>query len=128
MITGNLTVNTGADNDWVYVANASIGGNVSINTGAGADSAQIENVVGTIGGAIDIQLYSSLAEKDADIAWLYHVYANGNINIRGGDGADLLHLDTVTSFKDFNLDAGAGDDKLIVNDVIRGGRFLRRTG
>ena len=65
-ITGNLTVNTGADNDWVFVANTPIGGNVSINTGAGADTAELKNMTGTIGGSVDIQLYSSLAEKDAD--------------------------------------------------------------
>jgi hypothetical protein len=127
-ITGNLTVNTGADDDWVYVANTSIGGNVSINTGAGADTAQLENMLGTIGGSIDIQLYSSLAEKDADCAWLDHVYAYGNINARGGDGADLLHLDNVTSYKDFNLDAGAGDDKLEVNDVCAVDNFFAQLG
>ena len=80
-ITGNLTVNTGADDDWVYIANTPIGGNVSINTGAGADTAELQNLPGTIGGSVDIQLYSSLAEKDADVAWLDHVYAYGNINV-----------------------------------------------
>ena len=127
-ITGNLTVNTGADDDWVYIANTPIGGNVSINTGAGADTAQLQNLPGTIGGSVDIQLYSSLAEKDADVAWLDHVYAYGNINVRGGDGADLLHLDNVTSYKDFNLDAGAGDDKLEVNDVCAVDNFFAQLG
>jgi hypothetical protein len=127
-IAGNLTVNTGAGDDWVYVANTSIGGNVSINTGSGADTAQLENMVGTIGGNVDIQLYSSLAEKDADCAWLDHVYAYGNINARGGDGADLLHLDNVTSYKDFNLDAGAGDDKLEINTVCAVDDFFAQMG
>jgi hypothetical protein len=127
-ITGNLTVNTGADSDWVFIANTPIGGNVSINTGAGADTAQLKNMPGLIGGSVDIQLYSSLAEKDADVAWLDHVYANGNINVRAGDGADLLHLDNVTSYKDFNLDAGAGDDRLEANDVCAVDNFFASLG
>jgi hypothetical protein len=127
-ITGNLTVNTGADSDWVFISNTPIGGNVSINTGAGADTAQLQNMPGLIGGTVDIQLYSSLAEKDADVAWLDHVYANGNINVRAGDGADLLHLDNVTSYKDFNLDAGAGDDKLEINDVCAVDNFFAKLG
>ena len=124
-ITGNLTVKTGADDDWVFVANTPIGGNVSINTGAGVDTAQLKNLPGIIGGAVDIQLYSSQAEKDADVAWLDHVYVNGNINVRAGDGADLVHLDNVTSYKDFNLDAGAGDDRLEAIDVLRCRQLLR---
>jgi hypothetical protein len=127
-ITGNLTVNTGANADWVYVASSSIGGNVSINTGSGADTFELKNTVGTIGGSVDVQLYSSLAEKDADVAWFDHAYAYGNINARGGDGADLLHLDNVTSYKDFNLDAGAGDDKLEVNDVCAVDNFFAQLG
>jgi hypothetical protein len=127
-INGNLTVNTGVGNDWVYIANTPITGNVSINTGAGADTAQLQNMVGTIGGSVDIQLYSSLAEKDADVAWLDHVAAYGNINVRGGDGADLIHLDHVTSYKDFNLDAGAGDDKLEINYACAVDNFFAKLG
>jgi hypothetical protein len=127
-IKGSLTVNTGADNDYVYVANTPIGGNVSINPGAGADTVELANLPGTVGGAIDIQLYSSLAEKDADCAWLDHVDANGNINVRAGDGADLIHLNSVTSYKDFNLDAGAGDDKVEVNDVCAVDNFFANLG
>jgi hypothetical protein len=127
-INGSLTVNTGGDSDWVYIANTPITGNVTINTGVGADTAQLQNLPGTVGGAIDIQLYSSLAEKDADVAWLDHVYANGNINVRGGDGADLIHLDNVTSYKDFNLDVGAGDDKVEINDVCAVDNFFANLG
>ena len=127
-INGNLTVNTGVGNDWVYIANTPITGNVSINTGAGADTAQLENMVGTIGGSVDIQLYSSLAEKDADVAWLDHVAAYGNINVRGGDGADTIHLDHVTTYKDFNLDAGAGDDKLQINYACAVDNFFANLG
>jgi hypothetical protein len=117
-IKGSLTVNTGADDDYVYIANTPIGGNVSINTGAGADTADLESLPGTVGGSIDIQLYNSLTEKDADCAWLSHVYANGNINVRAGDGADLIHLDNVTSYKDFNFaNLGDGNDNLAVNDL-----------
>ena len=116
-ITGSLTVNTGDGNDWVYIANTPIGGNATINTGAGADTAQLKNLPGLIGGAVDIQLYTSLSEKDGDVAWLERVYANGNINIRGGDGDDILHLDNVTAYQDFNLDAGAGNDRLEADDV-----------
>ena len=127
-INGNLTVNTGVGSDWVYIANTPITGNVSINTGAGADTAQLQNMVGTIGGSVDIQLYSSLAEKDADVAWLDHVAANGNINVRAGDGADIIHLDHVTSYKDFNLDAGAGDDKLEINYACAVDNFFAKLG
>lgn len=127
-ITGNLTVNTGADADWVYVANASIGGNVSVNTGSGADTFELKNTVGIIGGSVDVQLYSSLAEKDADVAWFDHAYSYGNINVRGGDGADLLHLESTTSYKTFNLDAGAGDDKLEMNDVCAVDSFFAQLG
>ncbi len=127
-ITGNLTVNTGADADWVYVANTSIGGNVSVNTGSGADTFELKNTVGIVGGSVDVQLYSSLAEKDADTAWFDHAYAYGNINVRGGDGADLLHLESVTSYKDFNLDAGAGDDKLEMSDVCAVDNFFTQMG
>jgi hypothetical protein len=127
-INGNLTVNTGVGSDWVYIANTPITGNVSINTGAGADTAQLQNIVGTIGGSVDIQLYSSLAEKDADVAWLDHVAAYGNINVRGGDGADIIHLDHVTTYKDFNLDAGAGDDKLEINYACAVDNFFAKLG
>jgi hypothetical protein len=127
-ITGNLTVNTGADNDWVFIANTPIGGNVSINTGAGADTAEIKNSPSIIGGSVDIQLYSSLAEKDADCAWLENVSAYGNINVRAGDGADLLHLNGVTSYKDFNLDAGAGDDKVELNYICAVDNFFANLG
>lgn len=127
-ITGNLTINTGVGNDYVYLTNTPIGGNVSINTGAGADTVTLENEPGIIGGSVDIQLYSSLSEKDADVAWLDHVYANGNINVRGGDGADLLHLDSVTSYKDFNLDAGAGDDTMQLNNVCAVDNFFANLG
>lgn len=127
-ITGNLTVNTGAGDDWVFISNTPIGGNVSINTGSGADTAQLQDMPGLIGGSIDIQLYSSLGEKDADCAWLDHVYANGNINVRAGDGADIIHLDNVTSYKDFNLDAGAGNDSLSVNDVCAVDDFFASLG
>jgi hypothetical protein len=127
-ITGNLTVNTGADNDWVFIAATPIGGNVSINTGAGADTAELKNMSGIIGGSVDIQLYSSLAEKDADCAWLENVAAYGNINVRAGDGADLLHLNGVTSYKDFNLDAGAGDDKMELDYICAVDNFFAKLG
>jgi hypothetical protein len=132
-IRGSLTVNTGRDNDWVYVANAKIGDgigldNITINTGAGADTAELKNLQGTLNGAIDIQLFSSLLELDADVAWLDHVYANGNIGIRGGGGNDLLHLDNVTSYKDVNLDAGAGDDKVEVNYLVAVNNFFASLG
>jgi hypothetical protein len=127
-INGNLTVNTGADSDWVFISNTPITGNVSINAGSGADTAELKDMPGIIGGSVDIQLYSSLAEKDADVAWLDHVYANGNINVRGGDGADLLHLDNVTSYKDFNLDAGAGDDRMEINNVCAVDNFFAKLG
>jgi hypothetical protein len=132
-IRGSLTINTGADDDWVYIANAKIGDgvgidNITINTGAGADTAELKNLHGQINGAIDIQTFSSLNENDADCAWLENVTALGNIGVRTGGGQDLIHLDHVTSFKDINLDAGVGDDAIEINYAVAVDNFFANLG
>jgi hypothetical protein len=132
-VRGSLTVNTGADNDWIYIANAQIGDgigtdNVTINSGAGADSVQLKNLPGTINGTIDVQTYSSLSETDADVAWFEHTYAAGNINVRTGGGNDLIHFDNLTSYKDINLDFGTGDDTGEIKQVLAVDNFFANLG
>jgi hypothetical protein len=132
-IRGSLTVNTGADNDWVFIANAKIGDNVgtdnvTINTGAGADTVQLKNLPGTINGAIDVTTYSSLSETDADVAWFEHVYASGYITARTGGGNDIIHLDNVTSYRDINLDFGTGDDTGEIKQVLAVDNFFANLG
>ena len=132
-IRGSLTINTGADNDWVYVANATIGDglgldNVTINSGSGADSVELKNVPNWINGSIDIQTYSSLSETDADVAWLENVYANGNIGVRTGGGNDLIHFDHVDTYHEMNLDAGTGDDTVELNYALAIDKFMANLG
>jgi hypothetical protein len=132
-IRGSLTVNTGRDNDWVYVANADIGDdvgvdNVTINTGAGADTVHLKNLQGLINGTIDVQTYGSLSETDADVAWFEFVYASGNIGVRTGGGNDRIYLDNVTAWHDMNLDAGAGDDTAELNYALAIDNFMANLG
>ena len=132
-IRGSLVVNTGADNDWVFIANATIGDNVgtdniTVNSGAGADTVTLKNLPGTINGAIDITTYSSLSEADADTVWLEHVYARDYMTARTGGGADLIHFDNVTSYRDINLDFGTGDDRGEINQVLAVDNFFANLG
>ncbi len=127
-IKGSVTVNTGADNDQVGMVGSSIAGNVSINTGAGADNVYLQNLTGTVGGAVDIQTFSSLAEKDADNVSLISDNVFGNINVRTGDGSDFFLIYNVTSHRDFNLDAGAGGDSLQLINVAALDNFFANLG
>ena len=132
-IRGSLVVNTGADNDWVYIANATIGDNVgtdniTVNSGAGADTVTLKNLPGTINGAIDITTYSSLSEADADTVWLERVYARDYMTARTGGGADLIHLDNVTSYRNINLDFGTGVDRGEINQTLACDSFFANLG
>jgi hypothetical protein len=132
-IRGSLSVSTGADADWIYIAGTQIGDgvgtdNITINSGAGADTVQLKNLPGTINGTIDVQTFSSLGETDADVAWFEHTYAYGNINVRTGGGNDLIHFDNLTSYKDINLDFGAGDDTGEIKQVLAVDNFFANLG
>jgi hypothetical protein len=126
-IRGSLTVNTGIDDDWVFVANGSIGNNITVNTGAGVDEVDVKFLTGQLAGAIDIQTFVS-GEKDLDAVVLDQVTALGNISIRTGDGGDDIELHQVTSFKKLSLDAGAGDDTVKLDYVIAVDNFMASLG
>jgi hypothetical protein len=133
-IRGSLTINTGADNDWIDVRNATIGDgvgvdNVTINSGTGADVVQLYEV-NVDNGNIDIQTFDSPLEADADNVWLQDVHAIGGIGIRTGGGNDAIHLDHVLSGSqgDLNLDAGAGDDTVELNYIEAVNNFMAKLG
>ncbi|HEY2838321.1 MAG TPA: hypothetical protein VGJ26_04185, partial [Pirellulales bacterium] len=115
---GAVTINTGADEDWVYMSGLTMtAGDLSINTGSGPDTAEIENLTSILPGAVNIQTYSSLSENDADTVWFDGVYAYGNMNVKTGGGNDLIHLSNTTTWKDLNVDAGAGNDEFDIDHV-----------
>lgn len=112
---GKTNISTGADEDWVFIANSRLGDqvgadDVTINTGAGKDTAQLKNLQGITNGKFDIQLYSNINEADDDVAWLDNAYAYGNINIRAGAGNDTVHMYNSTAYQDINIDTGLGND------------------
>jgi hypothetical protein len=114
-IRGSLTVNTGADNDWVFLGNADIGDdvgidNVTINAGAGSDAVTLKNLHGIINGSIDIQTFDSLSEVDTDVVVLEKTFAKFNVGIRTGGGDDQLFLNNVTAYQDMTFNMGAGND------------------
>jgi hypothetical protein len=116
--TGNMTINTGRDHDWVSMGintstgNLDIGGDLVINSGAGADTINIFTRQQHGAHNINIQAYSSLAEADADQIWLSNEVADNDIVVRAGGGNDLVHLNNCTAFHDINLNAGAGNDTM----------------
>jgi hypothetical protein len=119
-IRGSLTVNTGAENDWVFISNADIGDdvgidNVKINSGAGPDTVHLKNLRGLINGSIDIQTFDAFSEMDKDIVAIEKTFAKFNVGIRTGGGNDEIYLNNVTAYQDMNLDAGAGDDKVEIS-------------
>ena len=61
---------------------------MSINTGSGADTAELRTWWARLAAASTSSCTARRAEKVADVAWFDHAYAYGNINVRGGDGAD----------------------------------------
>jgi hypothetical protein len=122
--TGNMTINTGRDHDWISMGQQvpwnelNIAGNLSINSGAGADTVNLLTTQEHGSAKIDIQTYKSLIETDADHVWLSNAVSNGDINVRTGGGDDSIHLDLCTAFHDINLNAGAGNDTMdLIQDL-----------
>src|SRR5262245_61910722 len=119
--TGNMTITTGRDHDWISVGQdvpwneLNIGGNLSINSGAGADTVNMLTTQHHGAAKIDIQTYAK-TEADADSVWLSNAISNGDLNVRTGAGDDSIHLNDCTAFHDLNLSAGAGNDTM---DLIR---------
>jgi hypothetical protein len=119
-IRGSLTVNTGADVDWVFIANADIGDdvgvdNIKVNSGAGSDAVQLKNLRGLTNGSFDIQTFDALSETDKDVVAIQTAFAAFNINVRTGGGNDELYLDNVGAHQDMTLDLAAGDDKVEIS-------------
>ncbi len=114
--TGNMTITTGRDHDWISMGsniptgNLDIGGDLVINSGAGADTINIFTRQQHGAHNVNIQAYSSLAETDADQVWLSNEVADNDILVRTGSGNDLVHLNNCTAFHDLNINAGAGND------------------
>ena len=135
---GNVTVNTGVGNDWVFIGNSYIGDglgadNLTINTGAGSDTASIKGT--TLLGNLRIQTYANVNENDADMVWmdsafdssfnLRPTYVTGETAIYTGGGADFLMLgDSNDSYftdigfmtnGNFQAYLGAGDDTVDIS-------------
>lgn len=130
---GSMSIRTGNGEDWAYVANSQIGDgagldSLTINTGSGADTAHVKNLPTSLSGQIRIQTYASLAETDADVAWLEGAYADGDIDVFTGGGNDLIHVDNSSTLHDLNFDAGAGDDAAEITHVVAADRLMAHLG
>lgn len=115
--TGNMTITTGRDHDWISMGTntpsgeLNIAGNLAINSGTGADTVNMFTNQKHGFGKIDIQTYAKISETDADSVWLSNAISNGDLNVRTGLGDDSIHLNNCTAFHDMNINAGAGNDK-----------------
>ena len=122
--TGNMTITTGRDHDWISMgqdvpwSELNIGGTLSVNSGAGADTVNMLTTQEHGAGKIDIQTYTKLNEADADNVWLSNAVSNSDLNVRTGAGDDSIHLNNCTAFHDLNLNAGAGNDTMdLIQDL-----------
>jgi hypothetical protein len=130
---GNVTINTGAGNDWVYVTGAAIGtptsvGNLVINTGAGEDGVDVESLGSFLHGSIDIQTYASLSETDFDRVQVYDVAMANDLRVRTGGGNDDLLFNVVSAYDDIDIDTGAGNDKAKFDHVNALDDLMARMG
>jgi hypothetical protein len=112
---GNMNINTGAGEDWVYVTGADIGtmtnrASLTINSGAGADEVDVESLSNVLYGDLDIQTYATVTETDADLVNLEDVTMTGDLRIRLGGGDDNLLATIVSAYDDIDINTGAGKD------------------
>jgi hypothetical protein len=121
--TGNMTITTGRDHDWISMGQdvpwneLNIGGTLSVNSGAGADTVNMLTTEEHAAAKIDIQTYTK-ADADADSVWLSNAVSNGDLNVRTGGGDDSIHLNNCTAYHDLNLNAGTGNDTMdLIQDL-----------
>jgi hypothetical protein len=120
---GSVSIDTGADDDWVFISNAHIGDgagvdNLYVNLGAGADSMTLKNspLLGDLGGSVDVQTYGLENEVDDDVVWLENVVMKNDLAVRTGAGKDTIHLGKTTVYDDVEISAGDGDDTVEIVD------------
>jgi hypothetical protein len=133
---GSLGVDTGAGNDTAFLRNIRVDTNFSLNMGAGADTLDMRQtkIDGEFGflpavtGTMNVQMYSSVTENDADVASFLKIGTLGNMNIWMGAGNDQLTLTDTSSQKDMTLDAGAGNDTVQLTRVLARDNFFASLG
>lgn len=144
-ITGTLTVNTGADHDWVYLGDKVTVGTAIIHTGASHD--EVEFAGAHILQCLDVQTFDTLAENDADVVYFHtdldlvqptRVDSNANIRMGGGDDSLFLTDPTVPDSNvwyrglhvgdSLSVDMGAGNDTAYLRNLRVEHDFLLNMG
>ena len=134
---GDMTINTGAGDDNIAVANSVIGDgatfhDLTINSGAGSDLVNLSSLI--VRRNVDIQTYSAVTETDAD-AVIFDQAGNvpltigGSVNVRTGGGNDHIFVTDPTvadsqirsvalvSHGSMTFDTGAGDDGAFLRNL-----------
>jgi hypothetical protein len=128
-VYGNLTVDLGAGNDVAYVRGLKTTGNFQLLMGAGADNVTIDNrviyqldgqaFVPSIGGNVDVQMYSTITEADADVLNIYDGIIYGSVTARMGAGNDtFLLVDAEFIGNDLDLKMDAGNDSAEISGYV----------
>lgn len=132
---GSVFIDTGADDDWVFISGAKIGDgvgvdNLYVNMGAGADSVTLKNapLLGDLGGSVDIQTYGLASELDVDTVWLENVIVKNDLNIRTGGGDDLVHIALSTVYDDVDVNTDAGADTVELDRLTFVDSLMTRLG
>jgi hypothetical protein len=119
---GDVEIDTGAGDDWVFVSRAEIGtvadhADLEINTGAGSDEVNMGTFGTNLQGGIDIRTYSSLNETDADYVYVENITLTDDLRIRSGGGDDKVQLTTVSADDDIDINTGTGNDRAYLDHV-----------
>jgi hypothetical protein len=128
---GNLTVDTGAGNDLVYVRGVKTGGNLEINTGAGADDVTVDfgllpdifngqDFLPRVQGNLTLQMYENVTDADFEsIRIINRATVDGSITAKFGAGNDYFLLDNAEIIgNDLDLHMGDGDDLAEVSGYV----------
>jgi len=132
--SAGLSIETGADDDTVYIGACQIGDYVGndqlyIKTGAGADFVSLQG--GSVAGSAFIQTYDALTENDVDTVYVdknfvFHADANfslggGNDNVYLGDASGSQGYEySVEILDSLTLDTGTGDDTVSIYNASIG--------
>jgi hypothetical protein len=120
---GNLTIDTGAGVDSIYVQNSTIGDglgvdNLTINAGTGIDYIQVGNTTNyqTINGSLYINGGTAANEADTDRIFVDLTNVRDFLTVDSGGGNDTVNLLASTAGKDISVMAGDGSDTVTLRD------------
>jgi hypothetical protein len=106
-IEGNLKLLNGSGNDTATILSSVIGGGVNIVNGNGANTTTFTGV--TVARKLNITGGSGV-----DSVTLTYITASGGMTIITGDDADVVKLDDIDAARPVRLDAGAGNDQVLI--------------